>query len=148
MKNNLTLIGALFLSGLMACSNKYKIETVAFQKYLSSDFHEKIPEVEHTYLLIATFRCSGCVENSLAKIREKINTHSKDQITILTFDPSLIPANLQDRVKILLDRDTGYENIGISIANLALIKSNKGKIDKIRMINLDNTDKIVEEEFQ
>jgi hypothetical protein len=59
----------------------------------------------------------------------------------------LIPDTLKAKVKVLLDKETKYENIGIPIANIALIKTSKGKIDKIRIINLDETDQIVKDEF-
>jgi hypothetical protein len=110
-------------------------------------FHEKLSENDHTYLLLATFRCSGCVENALMKISQKLNKRSGEKITILTSDLSLVPDNLRKKVKVLLDKDTGYENIGIPMANIAMIKTSKGKIVKIQMINLDDTDKIVNEEF-
>jgi len=147
MKSKIISLALLFTLLFSSCNHKFAVETKSFQKYLGNSFHEKIPNDEHSYLLIATFRCSGCVENALLKISGKINANSINKITILTFDSSLLPDTLKGKIKVLLDKEAGYENIGISIANIALVKTSKGKIDKIRIINLDETDKIVEEEF-
>lgn len=147
MINKFALFVLLLIFLSLSCNNQFAQETKSFKTYMSDIFHEKIPQNEHTYLLIATFRCSGCVENALMKISQKTNVGSENSITILTFDSSLIPDTLKNKVKVLLDKDAGYENIGIPIANIALIKSSKGKVDKIMMINLDDTDKIVDEDF-
>ena len=130
-----------------SCDTKFANETNYFQKYMNDIFHEKLSENDHIYLLIATFRCSGCVENALTKIYIKAKKGSGENITILTSNLSLIPDNLRKKVKVLIDKDAGYENIGIPMANMAMIKSSNGKIVKIMMINLDDTDKIVKEEF-
>jgi hypothetical protein len=89
----------------------------------------------------------GSTVNALIKISQKLNKGSVEKITILTSDLSFVPDNVRKNVKVLVDKDTGYENIGIPMANIAMIKSSKGKIVKIQMINLDDTDKIVNEEF-
>jgi hypothetical protein len=132
---------------LLSCNTPYTKETENLKCYLSDNFQERIPGEKHTYLLIATFRCSGCVENALQKISDKIKIGPNSHITILSYDVSLIPDTLKAKVKVLLDKETKYENIGIPIANIALIKTSKGKIDKIRIINLDETDQIVKDEF-
>ena len=147
MTNKYFLFSTLLMLISPSCSYKFANETIIFQKYLDTVSHEKIPQNEHTYLLIATLRCSGCVENALMKISQKINKESQTNITLLTSNLSLVPESLGNKVKVLLDKDAGYEKLGIPIANTAMIKTFKGKIVKIRMINLDDTDKIVDEEF-
>lgn len=147
MKNKHIFCVALFFLLFPSCRNQFADETSNFQKYLGDTFQEKIPESNHTFLLISSFRCSGCVENALFKISRKTDKNSTNKITILTFDSSLIPDTLRSNFKILSDNKTGYEKIGISIANIALIKTSEGKIDKIRIINLDETDQIVKDEF-
>lgn len=142
------IIGLVFLFSILSqsCTNKYSEETKSFQKYLSDVFNEKIPESKHIYLLIAQFRCSGCVEQSLLKIAGKISNRENPEVTVLTFDTKLVPDTLSKQVKVLLDKNSGYETIQ-SIANIALIKTERGKIIEIKIINLDDTDKIIEEEF-
>ena len=147
MINKYFLFSTLLMLIFLSCSNKFANETNSLKNYLSDTFHEKIPDAEHTYLLIATFRCSGCVENALQKISDKIRIDPNSNITIVSYDVSLIPDTLKAKVKVLLDTETMYENIGIPIANIALIKTSNGKIDKIEMINLDNADEIINEEF-
>lgn len=142
------LIGlVLFLSFFMqSCTTKYSDETRTFQKYLGEVFREKIPENKNVYLLIAQFRCAGCVEQSLGKIADKISKGLNSEVTIITYDASLVPFSLSRNVRVLVDKNAGYETIQ-SIANIALIKTEKGKINTIKMINLDDSDKIIEEEF-
>lgn len=142
------IIGLVILISLLShsCADKYSNETKLFQKYLGEVFHEKMPENKHIYLLIAQFRCAGCVEQTLGKIAGKVTRMSKPEVTVITYDSNLIPVSLTKNVQVLLDKDSGYEAIQ-SIANIALIKTENGKILTVKMINLDDSDKIIEEEF-
>lgn len=137
----------LILLFLYACNDAYFNETRCFNQYLNKRFQSKIPIDEHTFLLVATFRCSGCVQNSLLSISEKINENSVNSTTIITSDTVLIPNSIREKIVILLDENKEYENIGIPIANLALFKTKKGKIIEIRILNLDNSEQIINEEF-
>ena len=146
MQTKLIGLFLFFTTFLQSCTTKYSDETISFQNYLGEVFHEKIPENKHVYLLIAQFRCAGCVEQSLGKIADKISKGLNSEVTIITYDNSIVPFALTRKVKVLLDKNAGYEAI-LSIANIALIKTENGKINAIEMINLDNSDKIIEEEF-
>lgn len=147
MKNKLVLSILLFSFFLISC-NRFRHETAGFNQYLSYTFHETIPEAEHTFLLLSSYGCPGCVEKTFLSISEKIKDQPKNkEITILTYDVSLVPTSLSQTVKVQLDANQGYENVGIPIANLAMVKTKNGKIVKIQMINLDNMDMILNEEF-
>ena len=131
---------------LQSCTNKYSEQTRSFQQYLGSVFHEKIPENQHIYLLIAQFRCEGCVERTLDKLADKLSKNPKTGVSIITYNEKLIPVSLTRKVEVLLDKNSGYETIQ-SIANIAFIKTDRGKILSIKMMNLDDSDQIIEEEF-
>lgn len=148
MKSSYNFLYVLLIFLLPSCNNRYVHETIGFQNYLKEKFDENLPVNEHTFLLISQFACLGCIESALLKISEKTNLNSKYKITIITYDTLLIPNSLKYNTKILLDTKSSYENVGLSIANIALLKTSKGKIDKIEMINLDNADKIINEEFK
>ncbi len=138
----------LFISFLiLSCNHRNENKTKTFNRYLINNFHEKIPDNEHIYLLISTFRCYGCTQKILFEISEKVQNGEKNSITILTYDLNIVPQDLQRKVKVLLDKNAQYEHIGLSIANIALLKTNKGKIMTIQMINLDKIDSIVKKYF-
>ena len=67
-------------------------------------------------------------------------------MSIITYNEKLIPVSLTRKVEVLLDKNSGYETIQ-SIANIALIKTDRGKILTIKMMNLDDSDQIIKEEF-
>lgn len=132
---------------ILSCNNRNEKETKAFQEYLTSNFKKQIPEDEHIYLLISRFNCAGCVQRIFFEISGKLKNRENHSITILTYDLNLVPENLKNKVTILLDKNAQYENIGLSIANVALIKTNKGKFNSMQIINLDKIETIVNKEF-
>lgn len=140
------LILCIFLVG--SCSDNKSIQNDSFREYLESNFREKIPDKEHIYILVSKFGCSGCVTNSLEKITSKISLKSNKSVTVLTFDGSIIPHDLQMKVPILIDSLDKYENLGFSIANITLIKTTNKKINQVRILNLDDMDQIINEEFE
>lgn len=142
------LIPVILISILLqSCHYELDNETTVFDNYLENNYKERIPANDHTYLLICRLSCYGCVLKALAQISAKVKNDRSKEITVLTYDISIVPEPLNGRVTMLLDTDCLYENIGLPIANLALIKSNRGEITKIRILNFDEIDIIVNEEF-
>ncbi len=127
----------IFAYLLTSCNHRYKVETNAFQGYLLETFNEKIPSESHEYILISQFQCSGCVQRTLIDISNKFNGKQNDSITVITFDLDKVPEILKKKVTVLLDEDAKYEHF-LSIANVAIVKTNRGQIIDIKIINLDD----------
>jgi len=147
MNKSILIPIAFFSFLLLSCNERYVNETKDFNKYLTDNYQEKIPINEHIYLLICTFNCSGCVQKTLLKISGKVKNNKCHSITILTYDLNKIPYSLKSKVNVLFDKNAQYENIGLSVANIALVKTNKRKIVTIQIINFDKIDKIVNSNF-
>jgi hypothetical protein len=147
MKNK-PILFILFLSmNFLSCNNSFNSATNSFNNYLNSHFHENIPNEEHIYLLISTFKCSGCVENSLNIISGKIYNQSGTNITILTYDSTIVPESLKKKVEILVDNNADYEKTGIEMANILLIKTHHSIITRMLIIDLDNSEEIINDEL-
>ena len=145
-KYNLLFLIFIFIL-ILSCNNRNEKETKSFQEYLTSNFKKQIPEEQHIYLLISRFNCAGCVQKIFFEISGKLKNKEIHSITILTYDLNLVPENLKNKITVLLDENAQYENIGLSIANVALIKTNKRKINSIQIINLNKITTIVNNEF-
>ncbi|MDO9258034.1 MAG: hypothetical protein Q7U54_21150 [Bacteroidales bacterium] len=146
MKNKIFLFVFFISFFSQSCNDRYRNETISFQNYLSNTFKQKIPEVEHIYLLVSRFGCPNCIDQALIKISEKTVNKQEIGITIVTYDTTLVSKTFIKRAKILFDNNAEYETI-LPIANLALIKTERGKISKIKILNLDEMEKIIGEEF-
>ncbi|OQX82272.1 MAG: hypothetical protein B6D64_00895 [Bacteroidetes bacterium 4484_276] len=137
----------LFTLLILSCDNKYLNETNVFNNYLNDNFHEKIPNDEHKYLLVGEFKCNGCVEKTFLEINKNVKDEKFNSVTIITYDLLIVPDSIENRTKVLLDENAMFERIGLSIANVTLVKTNNSKIVKIKVINLNEIEKVVYEEF-
>jgi hypothetical protein len=127
----------IFILSLTSCNSRYKKETNAFRGYLSETFNEKIPPESHEYILISQFQCSGCVQRILIDISNNLNGKQNDSITVITFKLDKVPEILKKKVTVLLDEDAKYEHF-LSIANVAIVKTNRSQIIDIKIVNLDD----------
>ncbi len=127
----------IFILSITSCNSRYKKETDKFNYYLLNMFGENIPQSRMDYILIGQFNCAGCVQRILIDISNKLKNENNDSITVITFDLDKVPYNLKEKVKVLLDENAKYENI-FSIANVAIVKTNRGKIMDVKIINLDD----------
>ncbi len=128
----------IFILSLTSCNSRYQKETNAFQSYLHETFNENIPSDDsHKYILIAQFNCAGCVQRILIDISNNLKNRKNDSITLITYNMDKVPYNLMKKIKVLVDEDAKYENI-FSIANIAIVKTNRGQIKDVKIINLDD----------
>ena len=121
------ILGLVLLCSILlqSCTSKYSVQTRSFQQYLGSVFHDKIPENQHIYLLIAQFRCEGCVERTLDKLADKLSKNPKTGVSIITYNEKLIPVSLTRKVEVLQNKNSWYET-NKSIAHIALINISNG----------------------
>jgi hypothetical protein len=117
-------------------------ESQSFNTYLLNSFNCGIPENEHVFILHGKFGCRGCVQRMFFELDKQISINQYENISILTYDTLFIEECVRKIVNLLFDESGNYEKIGINIANLAFIKTRKGKIYQIKILNNDEIDEI------
>jgi len=138
MNKSYLIIIAFFIFLIQFCNPHTDYETKVFETYLMDQFTETIPNNNHTYLIVSEFHCSGCLQKIFTDIYGKVRLEYFDSLTILTYDSTLIPEHIRKHAKVLLDKDVAYEYIGLSIANVTVVRTKNCSIKSIEVINLDD----------
>jgi hypothetical protein len=146
MKNKIvfTLLAIMLIS---SCNTKFHEQSDAFNSYLLNQFHEKIPSAKHTYVVHSQFGCYGCVKQTFSLIDKLITKNQVDFISILTYDSTFLIGSLKNNCKVLFDKNAKYEQIGLDIANITLIKTLDGNIIEMEVISLNDIEDKIKDEF-
>ncbi len=137
----------LLVFTMISCNQEFSQETESFENYLKTTFDKDYKAAPHYYLIVSQFRCHACVIKTLDEIATRVNHTNANSFTILTFDFQIIPDEIRSKIEILSDSEEGYESLGISLANLTIVKTDNYKIRKITVVNLDEIQDIVSDIF-
>jgi hypothetical protein len=141
----ISLLATLFI---LSCNTKFHEQSDAFNSYLLSQFHEKIPSAKHTYVIHSQFGCYGCVKQTFTQIDKLITKNQIDLISILTYDSTFLIGSLKNKCKVLFDKNAKYEQIGLDIANITFVKTFDGEIIEMVVISLNDVDGKINDELE
>ena len=127
----------IFISLLIIISCSYDYDYRVFKTYLNEQFNIDIIQKKHLFIIISEYKCKGCVGTTLLEISKLCNNKDISNITFLSKEKKIIPENLYKEANIIIDSLNQFDNLDIGIANVTLIITEKGRIQLIRPIFLD-----------
>jgi hypothetical protein len=142
--------GMIFIIVLLAisCRNDKSEKTKIFSDYLSSTFSLSIPNDEHYFVLLPERVCAGCVFNSQIELNDYLNVHSEmiDKITFIYSDIQVANTDLIQRLQSFYDEQHNLDNkipaYTFGIGNLTIVKTKKGKVRQVTIIDIGQLNKI------
>lgn len=137
---------AFILVFAIACSDSKQETsdqtTTVFSYYLKTAFGDSIRNEKHTYVLIPKMGCKGCREDALRELQLQIVRSGKKNITCI-FSPAV---NLADTLlnpgNLLVDTSELIDKINLPISNIAILKTERGKVISLQSIRSETTDSI------
>lgn len=127
---------------LFSCSSPYNVESKGLNNLLQ-DFNTNIADKNHLYVLVPTFSCLGCVQSALIRLNDLLTEKDKPNVTIIHQKIDIDFKPFKNKAVIYYDINNSIDKLPFNIANLTFIKTNKGKINEIKFLNIENINQIV-----
>jgi len=134
----------VFLFFVVACHREKPTDhtTTVFAYYLKTAFGDSIRNEKHTYVMIPRMGCKGCRENALSVLHREIIKLGDKNLTYI-FSPSV---NLADTLvqpcKFMIDNSELIDKINLPISNIAILKTENGKVISLVSVRSETTDSI------
>lgn len=114
---------------------------VLFPKYINETFSLKIPDETHYFILVPKFGCKNCMKKDLDSLTRFIQGKQKDQYTLITSNPGIVPSILQSTMNFIVDSNEKMENINMGVINVTVFKTKNGKLKNRHSFNPKDTTK-------
>ncbi len=131
---------------LIACNDsKQEIRdqtTVVFSYYLKTAFADSIPDKKHVYILIPKLGCKGCRQDALNELQQQLVNSGEKNYTYIASPSSESTSTLTGHGIFRVDSTGLIDKINLPVSNIAILKTENGKVISLVSIRSETTDSI------
>ncbi len=137
----------IFLLLFVVACNDSKRETrdqttSVFAYYLKTAFADSIPDKKHLYILIPKLGCKGCRQDALNELQlQLINSGEKNYTYIVSPASESLSKHTEPGTS-RIDTSELIDHINLPISNIAILKTENGKVISLVSIRSETTDSI------
>jgi hypothetical protein len=118
-----------------------KTSTV-FSYYLKEAFRDSIKQEKETYILIPKVGCKGCREDALNVLQQEAKKSGIKKLTFIISPTVTLPENFSQSAIVLVDNSDLIDRINLPVSNIAILKTEKGRVISLVSIRSETTDSI------
>jgi hypothetical protein len=129
----------------IACQSKQNPpdqKTAVFSYYLETAFADSIPDNSHTYIMIPSIGCKGCRIDALSVLHKEIIKSNAKNVTYIISPSVNLTDSLINPCEFMVDKSGLIDRINLPISNIAILKTEKGKLISLVSIRSEMIDSI------
>jgi hypothetical protein len=116
--------------------------TKVFSYYLETAFADSIPDKKHVYILIPKLGCKGCRQDALNELQQQLMKSGEKNYTYIVSPEAAPPGKLAEPGNVLIDTSELIDHINLPVSNIAILKTENGKVISLISIRSETTDSI------
>ncbi len=116
--------------------------TTVFSYYLKTAFEDSIPNEKHVYILIPSLGCKGCRQDALKELQQQVINSGEKNYTYIVSPTSQSLGMRTEHGIFLVDTSELIDHINLPISNIAILKTENGKVISLVSIRSETTDSI------
>jgi hypothetical protein len=116
--------------------------SAVFSYYLKEAFRDSIKQEKETYILVPKVGCKGCREDALHVLQKEAEKSGIKNLTFIISPSVTLPGDFSQSAIVLVDTSDLIDRINLPVSNIAILKTEKGKVISLVSIRSETTDSI------